>query len=341
MHALIFPAVDWQTSLKNLVTDPAELLSILKLDLKLLPAAEAASELFPLRVPREFVARMEPGNPKDPLLLQVLPLEAEFHERAGFTDDPLQEAQARPVPGVVHKYRDRILLILSGACAINCRYCFRRHFPYAENQISGSAKAEALSYIKQTPDLKEVILSGGDPLVTSDKRLFSLIDELEQIPQLERLRIHTRLPVVVPSRITSALAERLKNSRLDIVMVLHINHPQEISPALNDACQLLRESGVHLLNQAVLLKAVNDQVQIQVDLSRALFKAGILPYYLFLFDPVRGASHFDIPQQQAQLIAAHMQAELPGYLMPRLAKEIPGRASKTLILPDPNALGTY
>lgn len=341
MQTLNFPPADWQTSLKNLVTDPEELLELLKLDPNLLPAAQRACELFPLRVPREFVARMQKGNPQDPLLMQVLPLAAEFDEKPGFVEDPLQEADARPVAGVVHKYRDRVLLILSGACAINCRYCFRRHFPYAENQISGIAREQALGYIKDQHDLREVILSGGDPLVTADKRLLGLIDDLEKIPQLERLRIHTRLPVVVPSRITASLADRLGHSRLDVVMVLHINHAQEISPELIESCRLLKQQGVTLLNQAVLLKGVNDQANIQVELSRELFKAGILPYYLFLFDPVRGASHFDIPQDKAIKIAAQMQIELPGYLMPRLAKEIPGRASKTLILPDTDASGTF
>lgn len=333
MHALNFPPQNWQLSLKNLVTEPAQLFDLLDLPRDFLPAAERAATLFPLRVPREFVGLMQSGEINDPLLRQVLPLEQEFVEQPGFVEDPLAEADARPTPGVVHKYKDRVLLILSGACAVNCRYCFRRHFPYAENQISGPTREQALAYIRQNRDLKEVILSGGDPLATADSRLDQLIEQLSEIPHLERLRIHTRLPVVIPSRITDSFLRLLQESRLDCVLVLHTNHPQEIGADLTEACNRLRAAGVTLLNQAVLLRGINDQAQIQVDLSRKLFRAGVLPYYLFLFDPVRGASHFDIPEWQAQSIAAQMQAELPGYLMPRLAKEIPDRPSKTLILP--------
>ncbi|HSG04486.1 MAG TPA: EF-P beta-lysylation protein EpmB [Marinobacterium sp.] len=334
MQALNFPPQDWQLSLKHLVTEPAQLFDLLQLPSELLPAAERAAKLFPLRVPREFIALMQPGNINDPLLRQVLPLEQEFDESPGFVEDPLSEAAARPVPGVVHKYKDRVLLILSGACAINCRYCFRRHFPYSDNQISGSSRLQALDYIRQDTHLREVILSGGDPLATPDGRLEALIQEVEEIPHIERLRIHTRLPVVIPSRVTDRLSNALGQSHLNTLMVLHINHPQEISMELSLACEHLRDAGVTLLNQAVLLRGINDRVEIQVELSRKLFKTGILPYYLYLFDPVKGASHFDIPEPEAQRIAALMQAELPGYLMPRLAKEIPARSSKTLILPN-------
>ena len=334
MQALNFPPQNWQLSLKNLVTDPKELFTILDLPKELLPAAERASTLFDLRVPREFVALMRKGDPKDPLLAQVLPLEQEFEERSGFIEDPLNEAASRPTAGVVHKYKDRVLLILSGACAINCRYCFRRHFPYSDNQISGTAREQALTYIRSNSDIKEVILSGGDPLVASDTRLEQLINDLAAIPHIERLRVHTRLPVVIPSRITDRLLEILGKTRLQTALVLHINHSREISTELERACQQMRQAGVTLLNQAVILRNVNDQAAIQVELSRSLYRIGILPYYLFLFDPVKGASHFDIAESDAKTLAAQMQSELPGYLMPRLAKEIPNRPSKTLILPD-------
>jgi len=335
MQALNFPPADWQMSLKNLVNDPAELLALLNLSAEHLPAAERATKLFGLRVPREFVALMQPGDIDDPLLKQVLPIDAEFVDKPGYVADPLEESEARPVPGVVHKYQDRLLLILSGACAINCRYCFRRHFPYEENRISGSAKKRALDYIREHTELREVILSGGDPLVSSDARLEELISELSAIEHIERLRIHSRLPVVIPSRITERLVTILSNSGLQTALVLHINHPQEISVELTDACLRLRNAGITLLNQAVILRGVNDKTDVQVELSRALYRSAILPYYLFLFDPVKGASHFDLPEPQAQALAAQMQAQLPGYLMPRLAREIPGRPSKTLILAKP------
>lgn len=334
MHALNFPPSDWQLSLKRLVTEPGELLALLELPADLLAPAQRAAELFPLRVPREFVNLMQRGKVDDPLLKQILPLDAEFIDKPGYVSDPLDEGSARPVPGVVHKYSDRVLLILSSACAINCRYCFRRHFPYSENRISGAAKNAALDYIREHEELREVILSGGDPLVTSDARLADLIADLEAIPHIERVRIHSRLPVVIPSRITERLTSILTSSRLQTALVLHINHPQEISRALEEGCQRLRRSGVTLLNQAVILKGVNNCAEVQVELSRALYRAGVLPYYLFLFDPVKGASHFDIPESEARQLATAMQAQLPGYLMPRLAQEIPGRPSKTLILPS-------
>lgn len=338
MQKLDFNSHDWQTSLKNAVTEPAELVRLLQLPDSLIEPARRASELFPLRVPREFIDRMTLGDPDDPLLKQVLPIGDELRDVPDFTDDPLNESASRPVPGVVHKYQDRALMILSGACAVNCRYCFRRHFPYQENQISGSNWKQALEYIQDHSDVHEVIFSGGDPLVTPDQRLEKLIIDLESLPQIERLRIHTRLPVVIPSRITAQLVDILSNSRLNLVMVFHINHEREIDRSLEAAIQPLRKAGITLLNQAVLLKSINDSADEQIKLSRKLFQIGVLPYYLFLFDPVKGASHFDIPEDQAKKIAEIMQRSLPGYLMPRLAKEIPGRPSKTLVLPDGNFL---
>jgi EF-P beta-lysylation protein EpmB len=332
MHVLDITPIDWQDSLKRAITDPKTLLNRLSLPDELLEDAQAANGLFPLRVPLEFVNRMEPGNPDDPLLKQVLPIQDEFTEIPGFTKDPLHELEARPTAGVVHKYKDRALLILSGACAVNCRYCFRRHFPYADNQLSGEHWQRALAYLKEHSELREVIFSGGDPLVTSDNRFSKMVSDLEAIPHLERLRIHTRLPVVIPSRVTEQLNDTLYRSRFDCVVVLHINHANEIDGSLSDAVAKLKQSGSTILNQAVLLKGVNDNAREQVRLSRALFRAGILPYYLFLFDPVAGASHFDIPVEQGKTIFAQMQKELPGYLVPRLAKEISGKTSKTLLI---------
>ena len=332
MHLLDITPNAWQDSLKSAITDPKELLERLSLPNELLEQAQAASQLFPLRVPLEFLSRMELGNPNDPLLKQVLPIRDEFIQTPGFTEDPLNESDARPTPGVVHKYKDRALLILSGACAINCRYCFRRHFPYSDNQLSGEHWQRALAYLKEHTELREVIFSGGDPLVTSDHRFSKMVADLEAIPHLERLRVHTRLPVVIPSRVTDQLNDTLHNSRLNCVVVLHINHANEIDQSLSDAVTQLKQSGATILNQAVLLKGVNDSADEQVRLSRALFSAGILPYYLFLFDPVAGASHFDIPIERGKEIFTQMQRELPGYLVPRLAKEISGKTSKTLLI---------
>lgn len=332
MQLLDITPNSWQDSLKSAITDPKALLERLSLPNELLEQAQAASQLFPLRVPLEFLSRMELGNPDDPLLKQVLPIGDEFIQTPGFTEDPLNESDARPTPGVVHKYKDRALLILSGACAINCRYCFRRHFPYSDNQLSGEHWQRALAYLKEHTELREVIFSGGDPLVTSDHRFSKMVADLEAIPHLERLRVHTRLPVVIPSRVTDQLNDTLHNSRLNCVVVLHINHANEIDQSLSDAVTKLKQSGATILNQAVLLKGVNDSADEQVRLSRALFSAGILPYYLFLFDPVAGASHFDIPIERGKEIFTQMQRELPGYLVPRLAKEISGKTSKTLLI---------
>jgi EF-P beta-lysylation protein EpmB len=332
MHVLDITPIDWQDSLKRAITDPQTLLNRLSLSNELLEQAQAANRLFPLRVPLEFVKRMEPGNPDDPLLKQILPIQDEFIQAPGFTEDPLNESEARPTPGVVHKYKDRALLIVSGACAVNCRYCFRRHFPYSDNQLSGDHWQRALAYLNEHKELREVIFSGGDPLVTSDKRFAKMVSDLEAIPHLERLRIHTRLPVVIPSRVTEQLNDTLHRSRFDCVVVLHINHANEIDNSLRSAVTRLKQSGSTILNQAVLLKGVNDNAQEQIKLSQSLFSAGILPYYLFLFDPVAGASHFDIPIEQGKKIFAQMQGELPGYLVPRLAKEISGKTSKTLLI---------
>lgn len=332
MHLLDITPNSWQDSLKSAITDPKALLERLSLPNELLEQAQAASHLFPLRVPIEFLNRMEQGNPNDPLLKQVLPIREEFSQASGFTEDPLNESDARPTPGVVHKYRDRALLIVSGACAINCRYCFRRHFPYSDNQLSGENWQMALAYLEQHTELREVIFSGGDPLVTSDQRFSKMVADLEAIPHIERLRVHTRLPVVIPSRVTDQLNDTLHHSRFDCVVVLHINHANEIDQSLRDAVTKLKQSGSTILNQAVLLKGVNDSADVQVRLSRALFSAGILPYYLFLFDPVAGASHFDIPIERGKEIFTQMQRELPGYLVPRLAKEISGKTSKTLLI---------
>ena len=323
----------WQDELRESITDPAQLLKRLALPDDLLDGAIAGDALFDLRVPEPYLSRIERGNPRDPLLLQVLPQQQETQELPGYTTDPLEENASNPLPGLIHKYTHRVLLILSGACAINCRYCFRRHFAYQDNQLGREQWQGILTYLQEHSEVEEVIFSGGDPLATTDKRLERMIQDLELIPHIERLRIHTRLPVVIPSRITPALIHMLANTRLSSVMVLHINHANEIDAAVKRAAAQLTQQNITLLNQSVLLRGVNDNATVQKTLSKSLFAAGILPYYLFLFDPVAGAAHFDIPEEEARRLAAEMQASLPGYLMPRLAVEIPGKSSKTLLTP--------
>jgi len=327
-----WPAPDaWQQALRDAITDPADLLHRLQLPLSM--ADPAAQRSFDLRVPRAFLSRMQPGDPDDPLLLQVLPSAREMIAAPGFTADPLAERSANPSAGVVHKYRDRVLLITSGGCAINCRYCFRRHFPYQQNQLGPEQWQQALEYIDSHPELSEAILSGGDPLVTPDKRLARMIEDLAGIDHLKRIRIHSRLPVVIPERITRTLTEALTTTRLKPVLVLHCNHPREIDDNVRAAIGRLRDSGVTLLNQAVLLRGINDNVETLQQLSETLFEVGVLPYYLFVLDPVAGAAHFDVPDTEAQRLVGALQARLPGYLVPRLAREIPGRPSKTLLTP--------
>ncbi|KGK41855.1 hypothetical protein LH51_11715 [Nitrincola sp. A-D6] len=337
MNQIPFTQVrSWQDELRDAVTDPAELLSCLELPADLLEGARQGDALFSLKVPHPYLQRIKKGNPLDPLLLQVLPQLQETQHQPGYTQDPLAEQQANPLPGLIHKYTHRVLLVLSGACAINCRYCFRRHFAYQENQLGKAQWQQILAYLHQHPEVDEVIFSGGDPLATPDVRLQRMIHDLEKIPHLERLRIHTRLPVVIPSRITPALLSALSETRLQSLVVLHINHANEIDAEVKHASRLITQHNIPLLNQSVLLKGVNDSVAVQKTLSKTLFAAGILPYYLFLFDPVAGAAHFDLSETQAKDLAAHLQAELPGYLMPRLAVEIPGKASKTLLIPSYN-----
>ena len=319
----------WQDEMADLVTDPQELLDRLQLAPEQLPALTAAASTFQLRVPRPFLQRIRTGDPQDPLLLQVLPTGAELQPSPGFNDDPLEEANANPVPGVVHKYRGRLLLIAAGQCAVNCRYCFRRAFPYSDNHLNRSQWQQALDYIRGQQDLREVILSGGDPLVMSDKQLGWLAGELEQIPQLDKLRIHTRLPIVAPSRVNEELLGWFANSRLKPVLVLHCNHANEIDDQVAAALAKLRTAGVTLLNQSVLLKDINDSEDALAELSETLFASGVLPYYLHQLDRVQGAAHFEVDDERARDLVEAIRQRLPGYLVPRLVREIPAEKSKT------------
>lgn len=319
----------WQAQLAGAVRDPAELCRRLGLDATWLPGAEQGHALFEVRVPEAFLTRMRPGDPADPLLRQVLPLDQEAWTTPGYVSDPLEEAAHTPARGLIHKYHGRVLLITSPACAVNCRYCFRRHFPYAENSPSRAQWEATLEHLRRDASITEAILSGGDPLAASDRQLAWLVERLEAIPHLRRLRIHTRLPVVIPDRIDAALLDWLGASRLQKVVVLHINHANEIDQAVVDACARLKAAGVTLLNQSVLLRGVNDSLDALAALSERLFAAGVLPYYLHVLDPVAGAAHFDVPDAEARELVAGLREVLPGFLMPRLVREIPGEGSKT------------
>ncbi|MCG9576203.1 EF-P beta-lysylation protein EpmB [Vibrio tubiashii] len=319
---------NWLKQLANGISDPAKLLEQLEIDPKPWQDGFAARKLFAQRVPQSFVDRMEKGNPYDPLLRQVLPLSEEFEVHPGYSNDPLEE-QNNAIPGLLHKYRNRALMIVKGGCAINCRYCFRRHFPYDENKGSKSVWQQSLEYVAQHSEINEIILSGGDPLMAKDEELLWLIDHIADIKHIKRLRIHSRLPVVIPERITQALIQMLNETRLQVVLVTHINHAQEINQELRDRLSHLKQAGVTLLNQGVMLKGVNDSIESQVDLSNALFDAGILPYYIHVLDKVQGAAHFYISDQEAKAIMAGLMERVSGYLVPKLTREIGGRTSKT------------
>ena len=305
-----------------------ELLQLLQID----PAMATIRPLqsnFPLRVPHGFIQRMVKGDSRDPLLLQVLPLAREAEEVASFKQDPLHELDTMPVPGLLHKYQGRALLTTTGACAIHCRYCFRRHFPYSDANPAPGDWQQAINYLAQRADISELILSGGDPLTLTDTRLHSLTGQLASLTQLSTLRIHTRLPVVLPARVDSGLLSWIKMQTLKLVFVMHCNHPNEIDNSVTDALDKLKAAGVTLLNQSVLLRDINDSTAILARLSERLFAAGVLPYYLHQLDRVQGAAHFEVSVERAREIMIGLRATLPGYLVPRLVQETPGMPGKT------------
>ncbi len=317
---------NWQQQLAEAVTSPEALCAALGLD----PArAGVANSIFPLRVPQAFIARMRRGDYHDPLLRQVLSVGAEQAAVDGFVADPLHEAAARRAPGLLQKYRHRALLLATAACAVHCRYCFRREYPYEDSASDDGRWNAALASLAADPQIEEVILSGGDPLSLSNARLESLSQRLAGIGHLRRFRIHTRQPVVLPDRVDDGLCQWLAKLPWRPVIVLHCNHANEIDDAVRQACARLRAAGATLLNQSVLLTGVNDSAAALCALSRALDGVGVLPYYLHLLDPVRGSAHFDVPVRTALSLHGAMQAELPGYLVPRLVREKPGAASKS------------
>jgi len=323
---------DWRTELAGAFRQIDDLLDFLDIPITALPICQQAQADFPLLVPRPYAQQMEKGNINDPLLLQVLPQAVEMIEQPGYVADPLAEKHSNIQQGIIHKYHGRVLLLAASGCAVNCRYCFRRHFPYQENRVSRQHWQQTLEYVASDSTIDEVILSGGDPLMLQDQHLDELITAIENIPHVRRLRIHSRLPVVIPQRITDALCRRLSNSRLHCSCVLHINHGNELSEQHNSAFRQLRQAGVTLLNQTVLLRKVNDSLRVLAELNKQLFEFGILPYYLHLLDPVKGAAHFDLDEHAAVALHQQLLEALPGYLVPRLVREESGKKSKTPII---------
>ncbi len=323
----------WQRELADAITSPAKLLAMLDLDPALADAAIAAGAGFQLRVPHAFVRRMRRGDPRDPLLRQILPLAAELTTAPGFVADPLAEQASITAPALLHKYQGRALIITTGACAVHCRYCFRREFPYADQAHDNPRQTLALAAIAADPTITEVLLSGGDPLSLSDQRLSALTTTLDAIAHVERIRVHTRQPIVLPARVDTGLLRWIASVRKPLVIVLHTNHANEIDDEVCSAIQKLRQPHVTLLNQAVLLAGVNDSVDALAELSQKLFRCGVLPYYLHLLEQVRGTAHFDVCQSRAEELVGLLAARMPGYLVPRLAREVPGQPAKVTLAP--------
>ncbi len=328
-----FPAayprqVSWQTAMKRAIRSQSELRRLL--GVAAAPQAERA-EAFPTFVPLELISRITPGDPDDPILRQVLAAADELGDQPGFVSDPVGDLPAQRGGGLLHKYDGRALIVTHGACAVHCRYCFRREFPYLENGSRKQSWAPALQYIQDDNSIEEVLLSGGDPLTLTDDVLADLIGRIEAIDHVRRLRIHTRLPIAIPQRVTAELVDRLDRSRLAVWVVVHSNHAQEIDPHVVAALDRLRRAGISVLNQAVLLAGVNDSVDALANLSLKLVDSGVLPYYLHQLDRVRGARHFWVDIQRGKQIMGQLRARLPGYAVPKYVIEQAGENSKTPI----------
>ncbi|MFI3255875.1 MAG: EF-P beta-lysylation protein EpmB [Psittacicella sp.] len=323
--------ISWQSELKNSFLNPKDFLEYLNLNPKEFIKDIEAKNLFSFRVTKHFASLMKKQDPKDPLFMQVITSKNEFIEQAGFNSDPLEEKGSNPLPGLLHKYTNRVLLIFKTSCATNCRYCFRRDFPYSSNGLSKEKLLDILDYIKSKSELDEVILSGGDPLSSTDEHLKWFINKLETINHIKLLRIHTRFPIMIPSRITDKLCKTFKNSRLTISLVFHINHQNEIDQRFTNCAKKLKDANVILLNQNVLLKNINDNPITLKNLNMKLVSIGIIPYYLFLFDKVKGATHFYVDNKKAKEIYLELQKISSGFTLPKLSRELPNQEYKTLI----------
>jgi EF-P beta-lysylation protein EpmB len=322
---------DWQDELSHAIKNPTVLLQMLGLENRLQAIDTESLKNFPLRVTQSYINKMHYGDANDPLLRQVFPLIDENIEVEGFSADPVGDYLAISSPGILHKYQGRALLLTTGACAIHCRYCFRRHFPYSESNPLASQWQQSVAALQSDNSIREVIFSGGDPLALTYKKLAAMVEDLQKIPHIKRLRIHTRLPLVLPKRVSKSLLNWISSSSLRVVMVIHANHANEIDAETAEALLQLRNAGCELLNQAVLLRGVNDHADSLVALSERLSEVQVVPYYLHLLDKVKGASHFDVAEQQGIELIAAMRRELPGYLVPRLVREQQGETSKTII----------
>ena len=316
----------WQKHLQEAIKSTDELIDFINMD-KTQLTQHPTTKSFPLLVTKRYASKIKP-NPNDPLLLQVWPKKPDD----SWTRDPLEEKNANPIPGLIHKYHSRILVVLTGHCAIHCRYCFRQNFAYQENIASSSRWEKILEYINKDPNIKEIIFSGGDPLLVKDSNLKKIIHTLQTISHLKLIRFHTRVPSVLPERITDDFCAIFKNIKQKVTIVTHINHPNELDQDICQACARLKNNGINLLNQSVLLKGVNDNHEVITNLSYKLFEFGIIPYYLHMLDKVSGSQEFDIPQSQAIAIWRDCQKLLPGYLLPKLAREIPQKSSKSIFI---------
>jgi L-lysine 2,3-aminomutase len=325
-------ASQWRACLRTAVRDAAQLVRILELPEEILSAACAAERSFPVFAPLGYIARMKRGDLGDPLLRQVLPLADELKPAAGFGPDPVGERAATLSPGLLQKYRSRALIVATSVCAVHCRYCFRREFPYGESPRSAAEWQPALDRLAADPTVDEVILSGGDPLTIVDTQLTELVERIAAIPHIRRLRVHTRLPIVIPERVTSSLLDWLRGTRLTPIMVVHANHAQEIDAAVERAVGRLVDAGVPVLNQAVLLRGVNDSVEALEDLCRRLVDLRVMPYYLHQLDRVTGAAHFEVTVEQGMVLVDKLRARLPGYAVPRYVQELPGESGKRVLL---------
>ena len=317
--------------MKDAIRDPEELIQTLRLPASHVESALRAASGFRLFAPREFVAKMRPGDVDDPLLRQVLPVGEELENSVGYTSDPVGDLASTAAPGLLHKYHGRALLIVTGACPVHCRYCFRRHFPYSDGPRNIQEFAPALQAIADDKSISEIIFSGGDPLTVVDDALASLAEDLSGIPHLRRIRIHTRMPIMIPQRVTSELLDWLTGTHLTPVVVVHANHPREIDSVVGDALRRIVDAGATVLNQSVLLAGVNDKAEVLIELSQRLIDYGVMPYYLHALDRVAGAAHFEVPQEKGLAIIEEMRAQLPGYLVPRYVRESAGEAGKSVL----------
>ncbi len=323
--------LEWQASMRRAIRDPVELCRALKLPQKFEIGAAGAARQFQVFVPREFLARMRPGDPLDPLLRQVLPLDDELNAADQFSTDPVGDAEATLCDGLLQKYQSRVLLVVTGRCAVHCRYCFRRHFPYEELPKTADDWSAAIDHIASDVSIDEVILSGGDPLTLGDSRLADLADRLDRIPHLRRLRVHTRLPIMIPSRVTDDLLDWLRATRMTPIVVIHTNHAREIDESVAAAVGRLVDAGIMVLNQSVLLRGVNDSAEALCDLSLRLLDLRVVPYYLHQMDRVAGAAHYEVPIARGRELIEQMRQALPGYAVPKYVQEIAGAPNKVTL----------